>query len=146
MQWLVYCFLLLTCYNSLSYDEFLQLSQKGDNFVLDLIVKDICGELVCQKVCLHPFCCCILIKSISRFVFNFWYAFCSSDLAFGGATTALVCRSVGSSYLFFFPFFAGWILKASLLMILFDKSYIGFHNNLQKYRIQIYVPWIDSFV
>ncbi|KAL5199445.1 hypothetical protein ABZP36_020648 [Zizania latifolia] len=32
-----------------SYDEFLQLSQKGDNFVLDLIVKDICGELVCQK-------------------------------------------------------------------------------------------------
>jgi len=38
-----------------SYDEFLQLSQKGDNFVLDLIVKDICGELVCQKVCLHPF-------------------------------------------------------------------------------------------
>ncbi|KAL6861208.1 hypothetical protein ACP4OV_016908 [Aristida adscensionis] len=24
-------------------------SQKGDNFVLDLIVKDICGELVCQK-------------------------------------------------------------------------------------------------
>jgi len=38
-----------------SYDEFLQLSHKGDNFVLDLIVKDICGELVCQKVCLHPF-------------------------------------------------------------------------------------------
>jgi len=33
----------------------LQLSHKGDNFVLDLIVKDICGELVCQKVCLHPF-------------------------------------------------------------------------------------------
>ncbi|OEL37183.1 Pantothenate kinase 1 [Dichanthelium oligosanthes] len=33
-----------------SYDEFLQLSQKGDNFVLDLIVKDICGELVCQKI------------------------------------------------------------------------------------------------
>jgi len=32
-----------------SYDEFLQLSHKGDNFVLDLIVKDICGELVCQK-------------------------------------------------------------------------------------------------
>lgn len=32
-----------------SYDEFLQLSQKGDNFGLDLIVKDICGELVCQK-------------------------------------------------------------------------------------------------
>ncbi|XP_044958582.1 pantothenate kinase 1 [Hordeum vulgare subsp. vulgare] len=32
-----------------SYDEFLQLSQKGDNFVLDLVVKDICGELVCQK-------------------------------------------------------------------------------------------------
>jgi type II pantothenate kinase len=32
-----------------SYDEFLQLSQKGNNFVLDLIVKDICGELVCQK-------------------------------------------------------------------------------------------------
>ncbi|VAI71869.1 unnamed protein product [Triticum turgidum subsp. durum] len=32
-----------------SYDEFLQLSQKGDNFVLDLVVKDICGELACQK-------------------------------------------------------------------------------------------------
>nr|CAD1827160.1 unnamed protein product [Ananas comosus var. bracteatus] len=32
-----------------SYDEFLKLSQKGDNLVLDLIVKDICGELVCQK-------------------------------------------------------------------------------------------------
>ncbi|KAG0502239.1 hypothetical protein HPP92_002311 [Vanilla planifolia] len=31
------------------YDEFLQLSQQGDNLVLDLIVKDICGELVCQK-------------------------------------------------------------------------------------------------
>jgi pantothenate kinase len=44
---LIYC-----C--SLSYDEFLQLSQKGNNFVLDLIVKDICGELVCQKVCCQP--------------------------------------------------------------------------------------------
>ncbi|KAJ3695960.1 hypothetical protein LUZ60_001337 [Juncus effusus] len=33
----------------MSYDEFLKLSQKGDNVVLDLIVKDICGELVCQK-------------------------------------------------------------------------------------------------
>ncbi|PKA61554.1 Pantothenate kinase 2 [Apostasia shenzhenica] len=32
-----------------SYDEFLKLSQQGDNLVLDLIVKDICGELVCQK-------------------------------------------------------------------------------------------------
>ncbi|KAK8951675.1 Pantothenate kinase 2 [Platanthera zijinensis] len=31
------------------YDDFLQLSQQGDNLVLDLIVKDICGELVCQK-------------------------------------------------------------------------------------------------
>ncbi|XP_020577214.1 pantothenate kinase 1-like [Phalaenopsis equestris] len=31
------------------YDEFLKLSQQGDNLVLDLIVKDICGELVCQK-------------------------------------------------------------------------------------------------
>lgn len=31
------------------YDEFLQLSQQGDNLVLDLIVKDICGELVCEK-------------------------------------------------------------------------------------------------
>lgn len=32
-----------------SYDEFLRLSQQGDNLVLDLIVKDICGELACQK-------------------------------------------------------------------------------------------------
>ncbi|XP_010932471.1 pantothenate kinase 1 [Elaeis guineensis] len=32
-----------------SYDEFLKLSQQGDNLVLDLIVKDICGELACQK-------------------------------------------------------------------------------------------------
>ncbi|KAI0494509.1 hypothetical protein KFK09_024647 [Dendrobium nobile] len=31
------------------YDDFLKLSQQGDNLVLDLIVKDICGELVCQK-------------------------------------------------------------------------------------------------
>lgn len=31
------------------YDEFLELSQHGDNLVLDLIVKDICGELVGQK-------------------------------------------------------------------------------------------------
>lgn len=31
------------------YDEFLKLSQQGDNLVLDLIVKDICGELACQK-------------------------------------------------------------------------------------------------
>lgn len=31
------------------YDEFLKLSQQGDNLVLDLIVKDICGELVCEK-------------------------------------------------------------------------------------------------
>lgn len=31
------------------YDEFLKLSQQGDNLVLDLIVKDICGDLVCQK-------------------------------------------------------------------------------------------------
>ncbi|GJN29343.1 hypothetical protein PR202_gb17564 [Eleusine coracana subsp. coracana] len=34
-----------------SYDEFLQLCQKGDNSVLDLFVKDICGELISQKVC-----------------------------------------------------------------------------------------------
>ncbi|XP_073010556.1 pantothenate kinase 1-like isoform X2 [Typha latifolia] len=33
----------------MSYDEFLKLSQSGDNLVLDLIVKDICGELVCQE-------------------------------------------------------------------------------------------------
>ncbi|KAJ1698700.1 hypothetical protein LUZ63_007212 [Rhynchospora breviuscula] len=33
----------------MSYNEFLKLSQKGDNVVLDLIVRDICGELVCQK-------------------------------------------------------------------------------------------------
>ncbi|XP_038976660.1 pantothenate kinase 1-like [Phoenix dactylifera] len=32
-----------------SYDDFLKLSQQGDNLVLDLIVKDICGELACQK-------------------------------------------------------------------------------------------------
>ncbi|KAM0949155.1 putative pantothenate kinase [Dioscorea sansibarensis] len=31
------------------YDEFLELSRQGDNLVLDLIVKDICGELVGQK-------------------------------------------------------------------------------------------------
>ncbi|KAG6473224.1 hypothetical protein ZIOFF_067137 [Zingiber officinale] len=33
----------------LSYDEFLKMSQQGDNLVLDLIVKDICGELVSEK-------------------------------------------------------------------------------------------------
>lgn len=32
-----------------SYDEFLELSQLGDNLALDLIARDICGELVCQK-------------------------------------------------------------------------------------------------
>ncbi|TVU34260.1 hypothetical protein EJB05_16091, partial [Eragrostis curvula] len=32
-----------------SYDEFLQLCQKGDNSFVDLLVKDICGELVSQK-------------------------------------------------------------------------------------------------
>lgn len=33
-----------------SYDEFLKLSQQGDNLVLDLIVKDICGDLVSEQV------------------------------------------------------------------------------------------------
>ncbi|CAL9090342.1 unnamed protein product [Musa acuminata var. zebrina] len=33
----------------LSYDEFLKLSQQGDNLVLDLIVKDICGDLVSEQ-------------------------------------------------------------------------------------------------
>ncbi|WOK91944.1 pantothenate kinase 1-like [Canna indica] len=33
----------------ISYDEFLKMSQKGDNLVLDLIVKDICGELVSEE-------------------------------------------------------------------------------------------------
>ncbi|TVU12146.1 hypothetical protein EJB05_45775 [Eragrostis curvula] len=32
-----------------SYDEFLQLCQKGDNSVLDLVVKDICGEFSSLK-------------------------------------------------------------------------------------------------
>ncbi|TVU12144.1 hypothetical protein EJB05_45773, partial [Eragrostis curvula] len=32
-----------------SYNEFLQLCQKGDNSVLDLVVKDICGELASLK-------------------------------------------------------------------------------------------------
>ncbi|THU48191.1 hypothetical protein C4D60_Mb09t23630 [Musa balbisiana] len=34
----------------LSYDEFLKLSQQGDNLVLDLIVKDICGDLVSEQI------------------------------------------------------------------------------------------------
>lgn len=42
--------LMFFCILFVSYNEFLKLSQKGDNVVLDLIVRDICGELVCQKV------------------------------------------------------------------------------------------------
>ncbi|TVU12147.1 hypothetical protein EJB05_45776, partial [Eragrostis curvula] len=32
-----------------SYDEFLQLCEKGDNSVLDLLAKDICGEFISQE-------------------------------------------------------------------------------------------------
>lgn len=45
---------MLNLLSAFRYDEFLELSRQGDNLVLDLIVKDICGELVGQKVYCLP--------------------------------------------------------------------------------------------
>lgn len=53
-----------------SYDEFLKMSQQGDNLVLDLIVKDICGELVSEKVCMFlnffPLCISLTVFTSSK--------------------------------------------------------------------------------
>ncbi|KAK3128656.1 hypothetical protein QOZ80_6BG0464820 [Eleusine coracana subsp. coracana] len=48
-----------------SYDEFLQLCQKGDNSVLDLLVKDICGELISQK---QGLCASTLASSFGKVI------------------------------------------------------------------------------
>ncbi|GJN00618.1 hypothetical protein PR202_ga17814 [Eleusine coracana subsp. coracana] len=48
-----------------SYDEFLQLCQKGDNSILDVLVKDICGELISQK---QGLCGSTLASSIGKVI------------------------------------------------------------------------------